>query len=153
LGEPPSARTYISPDRSFELRLPAGFGVETGKQKPSRSYIPVCHDESLVCITFPPGRYTGTNFGDASLEVTLLPAKTAQACLSALPDASFQIAAKNPSRAIDGARFLHALIGGAAMSHEITGDQYRNFKNGKCYRLSLQITFTNFQVYDPGTIE
>jgi hypothetical protein len=159
-SDPPSVRTYINWDRSFELKVLTGYGVHTGKEKPSRSYIPVCHDESLVCITFPPSRYEGTTFEDASVEVTLLPAKTLQACLnpgkyelSNSLDAWFQIDAKNPSRMIDGTRFLHAFDEGAAMSHHIATDLYRGYKNGRCYDLALRIAFTNFKVYPPGAIK
>jgi len=159
-SESSSGREYISPDRSFKLKVPANYGVHTGKKKLIRSYIPVCHDESLVCITVPPGLYQGTTFEDAAVEITLLPAQTGQACLnpgkyevSTSPDALFQIDAKNPTRIIDGTRFLHASVQAGAMSHDLIADLYRGYKNGRCYELSLQITFTNFRVYPPGTIK
>jgi hypothetical protein len=158
--QPPSAQTYICADRSFKLSVPSGYSIHTGKDKPSHSYIPVCHDVSLVCITFPPGQYQGTTFGDASIEVTLLAPKTAEACLnqgtlevSTYPDAVFQIDSRSPTRVIDGVRFLHASGGGAASSHDIASDRYRGYKNGRCYELALSVTFTNFGVYDPGSIK
>lgn len=159
-SEPPSAGKYISPDRSFELSVFPGYRVHTGKDKLSRSYIPVCHADSLVCITLPPGQYEGTTFEDASVEVTLLASKTMQGCLnpgkyevSLSPDAAFQIDGNNPSRIIDGTRFLHAFEAGSAMSHDIATDRYRGYKNGRCYELALHIAFSNFKVYPPGTIK
>ncbi len=159
-SEPPSQRKYISRDRSFELSVPSRYGVHTGKEKPSRSYIPVCHDESLVCITAPRGEYEGTTFGDASLEVTLLTAKTMKACLSpgkyessTSRDALFKIDAKDPSRVINGTRFVHASVSAAAMSHDIAIDLYRGYENGRCYELALQMTFTNFNAYPPGAMK
>lgn len=150
-----SGGKYISPDHSFELTIPAGYRIQTGREKESSSYIPVCHDESLVCVTFPRGRYEGTTFGDASVEVSLLPAKTEKTCLlpEKSPDSEFQIDSQNPSRIIDGARFLHSFTEGAAMSHNITVDAYRGYKDGRCYELTVQIGFTNFAVYPPGAIK
>ncbi len=62
----------------------------------------------------------------APREVTLLPAKTEQACIdpgkygvSTLSEAELRIDANSPSRMIDGVRFLHARNGGAAMNHNI----------------------------------
>jgi hypothetical protein len=141
---------YISPDHSFELSVPAGYSVQTGKTKPSRSYIPVCHNDSLVCITVASNRFSGTTFGDASVEVMLLAVNTEQACMN---DSEFQIDAKHPSRRIDGRRFLHAFDEGAAMSHYIETHRYRGYNRGRCYELALHVTFTNYKVYDPGTIK
>ncbi len=110
-------------------------------------------------VTYPSGRYKGTTFGGASVEVTLLTAKTQQACtspgkyeVSSSPDAEFQIDVKSPSRVIGGTSFLHSSERGAAMSNDIATDRYRGFKNGRCYELALHITFTNFRAYDPGAI-
>ena len=158
-SEAPYVGKFISPDRSFELTVPVGYGVQTGKHKRNRSYIPVCHDGSLVCITFPLGRYKGTTFQDASLEVVREQATTANACMNpgtpALedpPDAGFQTAEKKPRRMIDGTQFLHAFDRGAASSHDIETNRYRGYKRGRCYELALHVTFANFSVYDPGTI-
>jgi hypothetical protein len=135
--------------------------VYSGRDKPSRSYIPVCHDDSLVCITFPNGEYKGTTFEDASVEVTVLAAaKTAKACLtpgendpSMSPDGEFQIDRKSPKRVINGANFLHASRGGAGMNHHIGTDRYRGYLNGRCYELALNVTSSGFGAYDPGAIK
>jgi hypothetical protein len=155
-----SSSIYLSPDRSFQLSVPPGYSVQTGNRKSSNSYIPICHDDSLVCITFPPGHYTGTTFEGASVEVTLLPPKTSQACmnpgtfeLSTHPDAAFQIDAKSPTRVIDGAPYWHASVGAGASSHQVVGDVYRGYRNGRCYELALRVTFTNFAAYPPGAIK
>jgi len=77
-------RVYIAPDQSFQLDVPAHYGLQTGTDKTSGSYIPVCREYSIVCITAPPGRFKGTTFEDASLEVFLLDAQTASTCASSL---------------------------------------------------------------------
>ena len=155
---PPSIGNYISVDPHFELTIPPGFGVHTGKGELG-GYIPICHDDSLVCITYPLGRYKGTTFNGASMEVTLLPAKTEQACtnpgkyeVSTLSEAEFRIDSNSPSRMINGVRFLQARDGGAASNHNIAADLYRGFTHGRCYELAVRVTFTNFAVYQAGTI-
>jgi hypothetical protein len=58
-----------------------------------------------------------------------------------------------PAGSINGVRFQHALVGGPAMSHDMVGDRYRGFTHGKCYELAVSVTFSNFGVYEPGTIK
>jgi hypothetical protein len=53
---PPSIGNYISVDPPFELTIPRGYGVHTGKGEHG-GYIPISHGDSLVCITYPLGRY------------------------------------------------------------------------------------------------
>jgi hypothetical protein len=137
---------FVSPDHSFELSVPARYVVHTGKDKPSGSYIPVCHHDSVVCVTYPDSIFKGTNFGAASVEVTVLPDKTSQACLNHSKNA-------RSIRTINGTSFAHTLDGGAAMSHFIEIDRYFGFSKGKCFELSAQITSTYFGVFDPGTIK
>jgi hypothetical protein len=137
---------FVSPDHSFELSVLPGYIVHIGKDKPSDSYIPVCHPDSVVCITFPEERFKGTNFGAASVEVAILPDKTSQACLNPGKNAS-------SVELINGTRFVHTLDGGAAMSHFIEIDRYLGFSKGKCFELSAQITSTYFGAFDPGTIK
>lgn len=142
------------------MTVPPGYSVHTGKGKPRGGYIAICHDDSLVCITYPPGHYKGTTFDNASVEVTLLPPKTEQACMnpgkyevSTLPEALFRIDAKSPIRMIGGVRFLHARVGAGAMSHDIVGDVYRGFTYGRCYELAVLVTFTNFAAFPPGRVK
>lgn len=152
-----SGGTYISPDHSFELKIPLGYEIQTGKDKRSGSYLAVCHSASLLCVTLPPALYKGTTFGAASVEVMLLPAGTEQVCLAGgkSPDPRFHANAQNPAspKMIGGTRFMHSSSSDAAMNHEITTDTYRGYVHGKCYQLALQITSTNFSVYPAGAIK
>jgi hypothetical protein len=144
-----SLQKYVSPDQSFTFTFPAGYGLHADKSKENagESYIPVCHDDSTVCITFPPDQYKGTTFGAASFEVTPVKAGTVRAC------ANSEAPAKDPGRVIDGVRFAHTVEGDAAMSHIIESNLYQGFKNGKCYQLAIRVTSTNFAVYSPGAIK
>jgi hypothetical protein len=115
----------------------------SGKESAGNSYIPVCHDDSIVCVTFPPDPYKGTNFGAASFEVTMVNANTRRACLNP------EISPEHPGRTINGVQFAHIAEVGAAMSHIGESNLYQGFKNGKCYALAIAITFTDFAVYSP----
>ncbi len=72
---------YIDAQHFFRLRVPAGYRISTGPEKQNDSYLPVCLPTSTICFEFPLGRYSGTNLGSASVEVTVLNAKTAETCL------------------------------------------------------------------------
>lgn len=39
------------------------------------------------------------------------------------------------------------------MSHYNELNIYRGFIKSKCYELSINVTYSNFQVYEPGTIK
>jgi hypothetical protein len=116
---------YVSLDQSFTFTFPAGYGLHMGKSKENagKSYIPVCHDDSTVCITFPQDQYKGTTFGAASFEVTPVKVGTQRACLNS------EVSAKDPGRVIDGVRFAHTVEGDAAMNHFIESNLYQGFKN------------------------
>ena len=143
--------TYVDPDRSFELKVPAGYRVRTGTgaEKASDSYIPVCHPESSVCFEYPAGRYRGTTFGSASVEVFVSPAITKEDCV----DPAEEVDRSGPMRQIDHIEFTHTRGGGAAMSHDVEFDRYWGFHNGTCFELAAAVTYTNLAVYDPGAIK
>jgi hypothetical protein len=50
---------YMNVDRSFEFTLPAQYNIhaESGKANATQSYIPVCQDDDIVCVVYPPDRY------------------------------------------------------------------------------------------------
>jgi hypothetical protein len=159
-----ASRKYISPDRSFEFNVPAGYELYTDRNKPGDSYIPVCHEHSIVCAMFPPDQYQGTTFGAASFEVTLLDAKTANACTTpgrlpisgaagAPSTPEFKIDTRQPSRVIGGVRFIHAFDAAGASSSDIEINRYRGFKDGRCYSLAIHVTYGNFGSYDPRVIK
>ena len=110
--------------------------------------------DASICVMFPAERYKGTNFEQASLQVKFVDAKTPGSCSKPGPDVWPEgISATEPTRLINGVRFAHSRIGAGAMSHELENNVYRAFKNGTCYEVSVKVTFTNFQVYEPGTIK
>jgi hypothetical protein len=145
--------TYVDPARTFELHVPDGYRVRTGPDKPSDSYIGVCSAASTVCFEYPANRYPGSNFESASVEVTVLGGKTAEACINpgkgtATVNASkdYKIDPTSPTRFIDHTRFAHHSGGSAAMSHEEEFNLYRGFDKGACYELSTDISYSSYAV-------
>jgi hypothetical protein len=145
--------TYVDSTRNFQLRLPAGYRVRTGSDKHSDSYIPVCSAASTTCFEHPANRYTGSNFESASVEVTVLDGKTADACIHPgrgveTVDAltNYKIDPTSPTRFIDGTSFVHNKGGGAASSHEDEFDRYWGFDRGTCYELSTEISTSSYAV-------
>lgn len=145
---------YVDPNRLFELKVPADYRVRTGPDKGSDSYILVCHPDSTVCFEYPANRFPETNFNSASLEVTILKAATENACMDlAMREETTGADRSQPTRVIDGMKFLHTSGGEGAMSHDIDFHRYWGFDRGTCFELATAIAYTNFAVYEPGAIK
>jgi hypothetical protein len=141
---------YVDTTKTFQLRVPAGYGVENGKDKPAGAYLAVCHAGSAVCLTYPQSKFSGTNFGAASIEVTFATAGDEKTCIAAeggQPDSS------QPSVTIDGVKFAHTLDGDAGMSHNLEINRYRGFDKGKCFELATALSYTDFGVYPAGQMK
>ena len=144
-------KNYVSPDKSFGFTIPPGLTLHQGPGKLEQtSYIPVCDEDAAACVLYPSDRYKGTTFGAAAFTVKLTDANTAGACETA-PDIGDE--KKAPNRTIAGVRFVHWVGEGAAMSHVLETHLYRGFTHRKCYELAINVTYTNYGVYDPGTIK
>jgi hypothetical protein len=136
---------YVDQTRTFELYVPAGYRVSTGPDKPSDSYIPACSPESSVCFQYPPGRYKGSDFESASVEVTIVGASSHDPCVSpfqAGDPAADRIEPNNPTETIDGLPYVHYSGGGAAAGHESGFDRYRGFDRGTCFVLSAELSYS-----------
>ncbi|HJX83624.1 MAG TPA: hypothetical protein VJ723_04700 [Candidatus Angelobacter sp.] len=155
-------KTFTSPDGVFRLAYPNGFVLSQGGQ--SKSYLPVCQENGLACVVYPPARYKGTNFGAAALSVNeVKDATTETACFTfeaqqTVVDSNGQrnqtqeVSDKHPTETINGTEFKTGVTGDAAMSHALATDIYRTFHAGKCYEMDINIMQTSLGVYDPGTV-
>ncbi len=155
-------KTFTSPDGVFRLAYPNGFVLSQGGQ--SNSYLPVCRENGLACVVYPPARYKGTNFGAAALSVNeVKDAATETACFTFEAfkteydsrgdrNQTFVVSDKHPTETINGTEFKTGVTGDAAMSHSLATDIYRTFHAGKCYEVDINIMQTSFGVYDPGTV-
>ena len=148
--------TFTAPGSTFRFRYPSDFQVCTkGKIQPCiQTYIPICQEDALVCITYPAEEFKDTNFGAASFQVREIssPGMTADRCATPQPLGGypeFLISAEHPVEMIGGQRFIHGVTAGAAMSHWISVDLYRGLDRNRCFELSISKTETDPQAYDP----
>jgi hypothetical protein len=155
---------FTAADGSFQFSYQTDFQVCTqGKVEPCiRSFIPVCEQDALVCIVYPPKRFEGTNFGAASFQVreihTEREAMTPDVCVTPYPQEvpsgvsawpEFMISAHHPGEMIGGVLFVHGIRGDAATSHSKSVDLYRALHKEKCFELSLSETETSPAPTDP----
>lgn len=157
-------KIFSSADGTFRFSYPDDFQLCTkGKMDPcNQTYIPLCGQDSLVCIVYPGKEFEGTNFGAASFEVgevvTEQEAMTADVCVTPFPSKGltgaedwpeFLISAERPSEMIGGVLFVHGVSGEAAMNRSRSTDLYRAFRKQRCFSLSLSETETSPGVTDP----
>lgn len=162
----PALTAFTATDGAFRFSYPHNFQVCTaGKMDPcnlsSQSFIPVCEDEALVCVIFPPARVEGTNFGDASFQVKEIhrgEMVTDNVCATPYPkmDASgpsnwpeFLVSAKHPVEMIGGVQFLHGISGGVATGHWLDVELYRSSHRQRCFELRVSTTQTNPEITEP----
>lgn len=157
-------KIFTAADGAFQFSYPADFQVcLAGRIDPCvQSYIPVCDQDSIICVIYPAKRFEGTNFGAASFQVTEIhterEAMTPDVCVTPYPRdvpagvsswPEFMISAKHPAEMIGGILFVHGISGDAALSHSRFIDLYRAFHKERCFELSLSETETNPAVTDP----
>jgi hypothetical protein len=161
-----SHRTMIftATDGTFRFSYPSDFQVCTQRkiEQCIQSYIPVCEQDTLVCVIYPAEQFEGTNFGAASFQIreihTERGAMTPDVCVTPYPQQDstgvhawpeFMVSAKHPVEMIGGVLFVHGISGGVAMSHSNSVDLYRAFHKQRCFELSASETETNPAVTDP----
>lgn len=157
-------KTFTSSDGVFRFTYPPQFVLSQNGQPDAGSYIPVCQENGLACVVYPPARYKGTNFGSAALSIAEVKDATAEtACFTfeamqtVMGSDGHQsqtptVSDKHPVETINGTEFKTGVTGDAAMSHSLATDIYRTFHGGKCYEMDINIMQTSFGVYDPGTV-
>jgi hypothetical protein len=120
-------------------------------------YMPVCQS-AVACVAYPRTTYAGTNIGAAAFQAREIDdATTENLCLRPpiLPadgGPRFDTATKDPTKIINGVRFLHGISGGVAMGNYMDSDLYRTFYRSKCYELSINISATRFENFAPGAV-
>jgi hypothetical protein len=125
------------------------------------SFIPVCEQDALVCVTYAPQEFKDTSFSMASFQVREIFASgeqmTADICATPYPRdhgtpwqyPEFLISAEHPVELIGGVQFIHGISGGAATGHDLGVDLYRAFHNQRCFELSISETGMNPMISDP----
>jgi hypothetical protein len=140
--------TFTDPAGRFQFRYPAGGQVLTGKriaESLTRSYMPLCKPESIVCAVGLSSEFGNTNIEGASFQLGVIAAADEQTCLkqdgSGLP----------PYRTVNGIRFTHASKDEAAAGHSLTADLYRTFRQGACYEIRLSTAEFSIAIAPSGT--
>jgi hypothetical protein len=158
-------RVFTSTDGAFQVSYPADFQVCTrGKMGPcSGSYIPLCDQDSPVCIVYPGKEFAGSNLSAAAFEAGEVTsereAMTADVCVTPFPSTSpgaegipgFLISAEHPAEMIGGVLFVHGVSADAAMSHWRSVNIYLAFHKGRCFALRVSETGIDPGVTDPPT--
>jgi hypothetical protein len=157
-------KTFTSPDGAFRFRYPSDFPLCTaGAIKPcDHAYNPLCDEDALVCVSYPPNSFQGTGFEDAGLQIKEIrveeasPPWDADECVTPASRGGsgytdFLISAKRPIERIDGVTFIHGETAEAGLGSSTGIDVYRAFHRGKCYELDISETETHN--YAPGEVE
>ena len=151
-------QTFRSPDGTFRFTYPSSYTLYTGSETDETGfYMPVCQS-AVACVAYPRTTYAGTNFLAAAFQAREIDdATTENVCLrppilAANGGPQFNTATKNPTKIINGVSFLHGISGGVAMGNYMNSDLYRTFYRSKCYELSISISATRFENFDPGAV-
>lgn len=151
--QPPAAevKTYTNAAFGFAVDYSDPVIPTEDKQDMAMSgYIPVCDpDTAVVCFPYGKDQLPGKNFDGAAFSVHVLAdLKTEAKC-----EAAGNGEQEDGAAVIGGLSFRKFAFGDAAMGHQLSGENYRSFRNGDCFQLSTDIFTSTFENYPAGTIE
>lgn len=147
----PVTKTYTNATFGFTLDYPENIVPTEDKQDMAMSgYLPVCDpDTAVVCFPYGKELMPGKNFDNAAFSVHVLSKlKTEDKCL-ALGNGE----EADGTATIGGTPYKKFASGDAAMGHQLSGENYRAFRNGNCFQLSTAVFTTTYENYPPGTLE
>jgi hypothetical protein len=164
IGQSPRLKTFTSPDGTFQFTYPDAYPLydpNSIAEVNSHYFVPMCEDTAIACIEYPGMKYKGTDFERAGFEVLQTKAGTKgnvsdrPQIRTLLPEYSYRTAfvipKDKPVQKINGVRFVHGEAGGVATGNSIGTDLYRNFHDGKCYELRINIIMSNIAHDEPDT--
>jgi hypothetical protein len=133
--------------------VPKDFGLATSKdQIPKIGYIPSCNEPFDYCIYYKGTDYTGTNFESAGVKIQeRKELSTEDTCLNEQP-LGFEGRVSVKTSGSDYKLGTFKDMSNAAAGHSTKGNIYRIFNKNDCYEIETRIGQTNFQNYEPGTI-
>ena len=154
---PPAPEPPVSQTKTYTNAM-LGFTVEYSdpviptedKQDMAMSgYIPVCDpDTAVVCFPYGKDQLPGTNFEGSAFSVHLLTALGTEAKC----DAAGNGEQADGSATVGGISFRKFAFGDAAMGHQLSGENYRYFRNGDCFQLSTDVFTSTYENFPAGTI-
>jgi hypothetical protein len=149
-----TGETYSDPQGRFSIKYSPDFGVaKSGEALPdiAKSYIPACEEGFMACVYYQAENFVGTNFGSAGIAITTPTMASEAACKDTT---GYNGAVQNShSETFGGADWLVFESGDAATSHYANDTIYRTWHDNTCYQLDARIGYSNFEVYEPGSIK
>ena len=150
-----TAATYTSAQYGFSLSFPKDtFAVAeraSGEELPpeAQSYIPACLSEAAACVYYAGDAFENTNFGGAGVSVSLTgdTAACGKRARRKYPVDSARTVT------ISGVPFTTLQTGEAGMSHRAKETWYWTVHDGRCLTLVARISYSVYEVYEPGSIE
>ncbi len=146
----PITKTYTNAKYGFSVEYPETLVLtEDAREMQLSGYIPVCDpDHAIVCFPIAKNAYENTNFGGAAFAVhsrgdLKKPTTCGAPSNGEMPDGEANL---------NGVTYKKFSFSDAAMSHRLEGENYRVYKNGRCFELSTRVTTTVYEVYEPGTV-
>ncbi len=146
------ASTHSTPEITFGV--PEGYALAiTQEQVLVTAYIPPCDPDFDYCIYHYNDEYAGTNFESAGIRIERREDLSAtDACLTAQPDGYRNIVPKT-SEGVAYGTAVFGPVGDAGAGHSASGNVYRLSTDAVCFELETRIGMSQFQNYEPGTIE
>ncbi len=146
----PVTKNYTNAKYGFSVAYPETLLLTEDTQDMQLSgYIPVCDpDHAIVCFPIAKDAYEKTNFGGAAFAVHSRGDLKKQATCEAPDNGETPDGEAN----INGVTYKKFSFSDAATSHRLEGENYRVYKNGRCFELSTRVATTVFEVYEPGVI-
>ena len=146
----PITKVFTSAKYGFSVEYPETLLLTEDTQDMQLSgYIPVCDpDHAIVCFPIAKDTYENTNFGGAAFAVHRRGDLKKQTTCEAPDNGEMPDGEAN----INGVTYKKFSFSDAATSHRLEGENYRVYKNSRCFELSTRVATTVFEVYEPGAI-
>lgn len=144
----PNKHTSMGGVYSFERPEDFGLAIRE-KQILVKSVIPPCGEGFDYCLYYNGKKYKNTNFETAGIGFYSIESESLENCLDQYNGSKENL----HTETINGKKFTVFSSGNAATGHYAKDVVYQTFQNGKCYKFVARIGVSQFQNYEPGTIE
>jgi hypothetical protein len=144
--------SYINPDYGLSFNFPRGYQLKAGKEaqvasatsEPLQMNFVHPGGVTLAALEMPGNSYPGTDFKSASVNVSVNPGMTSEACAQfAFPEPSTATDTPSPVKIaavkIGAIEFHEVENSGGAMMKPGEAKYYHVFSNGACYEFALAI--------------
>ena len=143
------------PARTFSIAFPDDFTVTTApKTLCAHSYFPVPAEGMVLGGYYSGDAYAGTNFGSASVVVSVRPPDAlGEDCTDLDGSTACGPKAGVRSAVVNGIAFRYAEMNDAAVGHRLQARQYWTLHDGRRYEVLLAVSYTDIGMYTPGAVK